>query len=99
MRRCVRPLTSTDSGTSQSVENRRARPTTSATWVLRAWRSGFWCVLPLTQDIKRHYPTIVELGAGAGHLRKFLDAEGTGVQKLIMCDTSGASMWLTQRRF
>ncbi|WFC95933.1 hypothetical protein MBRA1_002588 [Malassezia brasiliensis] len=41
-------------------------------------------------DIKRNYPTIVELGAGAGHLRKFLDAEGTGVQKLIMCDTSAA---------
>ncbi|WFD44336.1 hypothetical protein MPSI1_003003 [Malassezia psittaci] len=43
-------------------------------------------------DIKRNYPTIVELGAGAGHLRKFLDAEGTGVQKLIMCDTSDAML-------
>lgn len=40
-------------------------------------------------DIKRAYPTVVELGAGAGHLRKFLDVPGTGVEKLIMCDTSG----------
>lgn len=40
-------------------------------------------------DIKRAYPTVVELGAGAGHLRKFLDVRGTGVEKLIMCDTSG----------
>ncbi|KAI3624235.1 hypothetical protein CBS14141_002663 [Malassezia furfur] len=42
----------------------------------------------LAERLLRHYPTIVELGAGAGHLRKFLDAEGTGVQKLIMCDTT-----------
>lgn len=60
-----------------------------ATWPQRALRTGCWCVVWLMQDIKRPYPTIVELGAGAGHLRKFLDVPGTGVQKLIMCDTSG----------
>ncbi|WFD00161.1 hypothetical protein MYAM1_002908 [Malassezia yamatoensis] len=48
-------------------------------------------------DIKRDYPTILELGAGAGQLRKFLDAKGTGVQKLIMCDTSDAMLQRDQQ--
>ena len=39
-------------------------------------------------DISRKFPTIVELGAGAGHLRHHLDVHGTGVERLIMCDTS-----------
>ncbi|PKI84990.1 hypothetical protein MVES1_001464 [Malassezia vespertilionis] len=41
-------------------------------------------------DVDRKFPTVVELGAGAGHLRKHLDVRGTGVEKLIMCDTSEA---------
>ncbi|PWN54269.1 hypothetical protein IE53DRAFT_365591 [Violaceomyces palustris] len=40
------------------------------------------------RDIKRKFPTIVELGAGAGYLRHFLDHEGTGTERIIMCDTS-----------
>ncbi|WFD32673.1 hypothetical protein MSPP1_003722 [Malassezia sp. CBS 17886] len=39
-------------------------------------------------DVKQQFPTIVELGAGAGHLRHHLDVGSTGVQKLVMCDTS-----------
>lgn len=42
------------------------------------------------QDITRKFPTVVELGAGAGLLRRHLDKEGTGVEKIIMCDTSEA---------
>ncbi|WFD24767.1 hypothetical protein MEQU1_003471 [Malassezia equina] len=40
------------------------------------------------QDIKRKFPVIVELGAGAGHLRHHLDANSAGLEKLIMCDMS-----------
>lgn len=39
-------------------------------------------------DIKRQFDTIVEIGSGPGYLRQFLDKEGTGVRKIIMCDTS-----------
>ncbi|PWZ01287.1 hypothetical protein BCV70DRAFT_222893 [Testicularia cyperi] len=39
-------------------------------------------------DIKRDFETIVELGAGPGYLRHYLDATGTGTRKIIMCDTS-----------
>ena len=46
-----------------------------------------WCV-PADQDITRPYPTIVELGAGAGHLRKYI-GQRPGLERLIMCDTSG----------
>lgn len=35
---------------------------------------------------------IVELGAGAGHLRHHLDANSSGVEKLIMCDMSEAML-------
>ncbi len=42
------------------------------------------------QDIKRDFPTIVELGAGPGFLRHYLDPEGCGTKKIIMCDTSEA---------
>ncbi|SJX66554.1 uncharacterized protein SRS1_16782 [Sporisorium reilianum f. sp. reilianum] len=42
------------------------------------------------QDIKRDFPTIVELGAGPGFLRHYLDAQGSGTKKIIMCDTSEA---------
>ena len=44
------------------------------------------------QDIKRDYETIVELGAGPGYLRHFLDPKGTGTKKIIMCDTSEAAL-------
>lgn len=39
-------------------------------------------------DIRRNYETIVEVGSGPGYLRHFLDAERTGVKKIIMCDSS-----------
>lgn len=39
-------------------------------------------------DIKREFHTIVELGSGPGYLRHHLDPQGTGVKKIIMCDTS-----------
>ncbi|SNX88020.1 uncharacterized protein MEPE_06731 [Melanopsichium pennsylvanicum] len=42
------------------------------------------------QDIKRDFSTIVELGAGPGFLRHYLEPEGSGVKKIIMCDTSSA---------
>ncbi|EPQ25798.1 uncharacterized protein PFL1_06665 [Pseudozyma flocculosa PF-1] len=43
-------------------------------------------------DIKRDYPTIVELGSGAGFLRHHLDPEATGTKRIIMCDTSEAML-------
>ncbi|PWN27989.1 S-adenosyl-L-methionine-dependent methyltransferase [Jaminaea rosea] len=39
-------------------------------------------------DIRRQFDTIVELGSGPGYLRHFLDKEGTGCKKIVMCDTS-----------
>ncbi|KIS65875.1 uncharacterized protein UMAG_10976 [Mycosarcoma maydis] len=42
------------------------------------------------QDIKRDLTTIVELGAGPGLLRHYLDAQGCSTKKIIMCDTSEA---------
>ncbi|KAJ9069005.1 hypothetical protein DSO57_1022992 [Entomophthora muscae] len=38
------------------------------------------------QVIKRRFPTIVDLGSGAGHVAKFLEEGST--EKLIMCDES-----------
>lgn len=38
-------------------------------------------------DITRPYSTIVELGAGAGHLRHYI-GKRPGLERLIMCDTS-----------
>lgn len=43
-------------------------------------------------DVKRDFETIVELGAGAGYLRRYLDAKVTGTKKIIMCDTSEAAL-------
>jgi NADH dehydrogenase [ubiquinone] 1 alpha subcomplex assembly factor 5 len=40
------------------------------------------------QDIKKDLPVIVELGAGAGFLRHYLDPEASGCKKIIMCDPS-----------
>ncbi|ORZ40427.1 S-adenosyl-L-methionine-dependent methyltransferase [Catenaria anguillulae PL171] len=37
-------------------------------------------------DVKNKYPTIVDLGSGAGHLVKYLDTDITS--KVIMCDMS-----------
>ncbi|KAI3617658.1 hypothetical protein CBS9595_003567 [Malassezia furfur] len=68
----------------QRDESRRGEPSRQTDYVRDMGAES------LAERLLRHYPTIVELGAGAGHLRKFLDAEGTGVQKLIMCDTSAA---------
>lgn len=39
-------------------------------------------------DVKRNFGTIVELGSGAGYVRKHLDAKRTGTSKVIMCDMS-----------
>ncbi|PWO01004.1 S-adenosyl-L-methionine-dependent methyltransferase [Tilletiopsis washingtonensis] len=39
-------------------------------------------------DIKKDLPVIVELGAGAGFLRHYLDPEASGCKKIIMCDPS-----------
>ncbi|PWN43197.1 S-adenosyl-L-methionine-dependent methyltransferase [Ceraceosorus guamensis] len=44
-------------------------------------------------DIKRPLDTIVELGAGAGFLRHYLDPAGSGCKKIIMCDTSEEALW------
>ncbi len=41
-------------------------------------------------DVNRKFPTIVELGSGAGYLRHHLDAKTSGTERIIMCDTSGA---------
>ncbi|CAO1632637.1 unnamed protein product [Parajaminaea phylloscopi] len=39
-------------------------------------------------DITRQFETIVELGSGPGYLRHHLQKDGSGVKKIIMCDTS-----------
>lgn len=39
-------------------------------------------------DIARPHPVVVELGAGAGHLRRFLDFRRSKTEKLIMCDAN-----------
>ncbi|WFD34890.1 hypothetical protein MCUN1_001734 [Malassezia cuniculi] len=48
---------------------------------------GAECLAERLMDITRPYPTIVELGAGAGHLRHHI-GQRPGLEKLIMCDTS-----------
>ncbi|KAJ9476123.1 hypothetical protein PHBOTO_006210 [Pseudozyma hubeiensis] len=42
------------------------------------------------QDIKRDLTTIVELGAGPGFLRHYLDPSTCSTKKIVMCDTSEA---------
>lgn len=51
------------------------------------------CVPSGGQDIKRDLPTIVELGAGPGFLRHYLDPEGSGTKKIIMCDSSREALY------
>lgn len=43
-------------------------------------------------DVKRDFNTIVELGAGAGYVRRHLDTRSTKTQKIIMCDTSETAL-------
>lgn len=42
--------------------------------------------LPLMQDIKRRYPTVLDVGSGPGFLAKHVDPEIT--QKMILVDSS-----------
>ncbi len=44
-------------------------------------------MITATQDIKRKFGTVLDLGSGPGHLTKLLDREK--VQKSIMLDSSG----------
>lgn len=43
-------------------------------------------------DIKRNFPTIVDLGSGAGNLVRHLDSKQTGTSRIIMCDTSESAL-------
>ena len=44
-------------------------------------------------DVKRNFETIVDLGSGAGYLRKHLQSETTGTKKVILCDTSESALY------
>lgn len=44
-------------------------------------------------DVKRKFETIVDLGSGAGHLRRYLQSENTGTNKVIMCDSSKSALY------
>lgn len=44
-------------------------------------------VMTISQDIKRKFGTVLDLGSGPGHFSKLLDTEK--VQKSIMLDSSG----------
>lgn len=44
-------------------------------------------------DVKRNFETIVDLGSGAGYLRRHLKHETTGTKKVIMCDTSESALY------
>lgn len=52
------------------------------------------CVLCGTQDIKRRYPTVMDLYSGSGHLAKQLESE-LGTTKCIMVDAAGPSVLST----
>lgn len=41
----------------------------------------------MSQDIKRKFNSILDLGSGAGHFSKMLDSETTA--KVVMLDASG----------
>lgn len=43
-------------------------------------------------DIKRDFPTIVDLGSGAGYLRRHLQPADSGTKKIIMCDSSESAL-------
>lgn len=44
-------------------------------------------------DVKRNFETIVDLGSGAGYLRRHLQSEKTGTKKMIMCDSSESALY------
>lgn len=46
-----------------------------------------------TQDIKRRYPLVLDVGSGPGFLAKHLDPEIT--QKVVMVDPASASLALS----
>jgi len=82
------PLLIFDRNANQWHRNRSALPTgvelSKATDYLKDEVANR--LLDRLQVIKRQFPVIVELGAGAGHLVKYFDDDTTS--KLIMCDNA-----------
>ncbi len=87
-RAAVRPSVTADAqGHAFGAESTRGEASRQTDYVRRAIAES---LAERVQDIKRDFGTIVELGAGPGLLRHYLDAEGSGTKKIIMCDTSEA---------
>lgn len=87
-RAAVRPSVAADAqGHAFGAESTRGEASRQTDYVRRAIAES---LAERVQDIKRDFGTIVELGAGPGLLRHYLDAEGSGTKKIIMCDTSEA---------
>ncbi len=84
----MRPsVTAQDGGHAFDADSTRGEPSRQTDYVRRAIAES---LADRVQDIKRDFPTIVELGAGPGFLRHYLDPNGCGTKKIIMCDTSEA---------
>ncbi|KAJ1021855.1 hypothetical protein NDA16_003618 [Ustilago loliicola] len=87
-RAALRPTVSAqDGGHAFGAESTRGEPSRQTDYIRRAIAES---LADRVQDIKRDFPTIVELGAGPGFLRQYLDPKGCGTKKIIMCDTSEA---------
>ncbi|EST06843.1 Pentatricopeptide repeat [Kalmanozyma brasiliensis GHG001] len=87
-RAAVRPSVShTEQGHEFGADSTRGDASRETDYVRRAIAES---LADRVQDIKRDFPTIVELGAGPGFLRHYLDPQGCGTKKIIMCDTSEA---------
>lgn len=87
-RAAVRPTVSVQDGKHAfGADSTRGEPSRQTDYVRRAIAES---LADRVQDIKRDFPTIVELGAGPGFLRQYLDPKGCGTKKIIMCDTSEA---------
>ncbi|SAM86390.1 uncharacterized protein UBRO_08865 [Ustilago bromivora] len=87
-RAALRPLVSAQNDMHAfGADSTRGEPSRQTDYVRRAIAES---LADRVQDIKRDFPTIVELGAGPGFLRQYLDPKGCGTKKIIMCDTSEA---------
>ncbi|TKY87058.1 hypothetical protein EX895_003735 [Sporisorium graminicola] len=88
-RAALRPSVSAqdDNGHTFGADSTRGEASRQTDYVRRAIAES---LADRVQDIKRDFPTIVELGAGPGFLRHYLDPQGSGTKKIIMCDTSEA---------
>ncbi|CDR99767.1 hypothetical protein [Sporisorium scitamineum] len=88
-RAALRPSVSAqdDNGHAFGADSTRGKASRQTDYVRRAIAES---LADRVQDIKRDFTTIVELGAGPGFLRHYLDPKGSGTKKIIMCDTSEA---------